>query len=156
MALHWKRQQTDDTPHKLLPTQTILITQHFWQIHPPRPSPSRIVWSGQQAEYVCFNQSDDISKLNGGFLRIVHNHGSSFSSTENSFNMGLVEAWAAIDRLSIRWKSDLSNKIKRIFFQAVVVSILLRRWLSLVRKSLTAITQGCYELYQTNSGSNIL
>ena len=39
--------------------------------------------------------------------------------------MWLSKAWLAIDRLSIIWKSDLTDKIKRIFFQAAVVSILL-------------------------------
>ena len=38
--------------------------------------------------------------------------------------MGLAKAWTAIDRLSIIWKSDLSDKTKHSFFQAVVVSIL--------------------------------
>ena len=38
---------------------------------------------------------------------------------------GLTKAWTAIDRLSIRWKSDLTDKMKRSFFQAAVVSILL-------------------------------
>ena len=33
--------------------------------------------------------------------------------------------WTAIDRLSIRWKSDLTDKMKHSFFQAAVVSILL-------------------------------
>ena len=33
--------------------------------------------------------------------------------------------WTAIDRLSIIWKSDLTDKMKRSFFQAAVVSILL-------------------------------
>ena len=33
--------------------------------------------------------------------------------------------WTAIDRLSIIWKSDLTDKMKRSFFQATVVSILL-------------------------------
>ena len=37
----------------------------------------------------------------------------------------LTKAWTAIDRLSIIWKSYLTNKIKRSFFQAAVVSILL-------------------------------
>ena len=37
----------------------------------------------------------------------------------------LTKAWTAIDRLSIIWKSDLTDKIKRSFFQAAVVSILL-------------------------------
>ena len=40
-------------------------------------------------------------------------------------NMCLVKAWTAINRLSIIWKSDLSNKIKHNFFQTAAVSILL-------------------------------
>ena len=39
--------------------------------------------------------------------------------------MRLTKAWTAIDRLSIIWKSDLTDKMKRSFFQAAVVSILL-------------------------------
>ena len=37
--------------------------------------------------------------------------------------IGLV--WFPYDRLSIRWKSNLTDKMKRSFFQAAVVSILL-------------------------------
>ena len=40
-------------------------------------------------------------------------------------NMWLAKAWTAIDRLSVIWKSDLTDKIKRNFFQAAVVSMLL-------------------------------
>ena len=36
-----------------------------------------------------------------------------------------MKAWTTIGRLSIIWKSDLSDKIKHNFFQAAVVSILL-------------------------------
>ena len=36
----------------------------------------------------------------------------------------LVE-WIAIDRLSVIWKSDLTNKMKHSFFQIAVVSIML-------------------------------
>ena len=36
-----------------------------------------------------------------------------------------MKAWRAIDRLSIIWKSDMTDKIKRSFFQAAVVSILM-------------------------------
>ena len=36
-----------------------------------------------------------------------------------------LKAWAAIDRLSIIWKSDLTDKMKRSFFQAAVISLLL-------------------------------
>ena len=38
-----------------------------------------------------------------------------------------AKAWTANDRLSIIWKSDLTDKMKRSFFQAAVVSILLYR-----------------------------
>ena len=40
----------------------------------------------------------------------------------------LTNAWTAIDRFSIIWKSDLTDKMKRSFFQAVVMSILLYRY----------------------------
>ena len=36
-----------------------------------------------------------------------------------------MKAWTAIDRLSIIWKSDLTDKMKNRFLQATVVSILL-------------------------------
>ena len=36
-----------------------------------------------------------------------------------------MKAWTAIDELSVIWKSDLTDKMKRSFFQAAVVSILL-------------------------------
>ena len=51
--------------------------------------------------------------------------GSSVSSTEKDIDTRLTKAWTAIDRLSIIWKSDLSDKMKRSFFQAAFVSILL-------------------------------
>ena len=44
---------------------------------------------------------------------------------ELRFSTRLAKAWTAIDRLSVIWKSDLSDKMKRSFFQAAVVSILL-------------------------------
>ena len=53
------------------------------------------------------------------------NPGSSVSSTEKDIDMRLTKAWTAIDRLSAIWMSDLTDKMKRNFFQAAVVSILL-------------------------------
>ena len=41
------------------------------------------------------------------------------------FDTWLTKVWTAIDRLSIIWKSDMTDKMKRSFFQAAVVSILL-------------------------------
>ena len=49
----------------------------------------------------------------------------------------LAKAWTAIDRLSVIWKSDLTNKIKCSFFKPV------------------AITQECSKQYWTSLGGNI-
>ena len=51
--------------------------------------------------------------------------GSSVESTKKDIETRLAKAWAAINRLSIIWKSDLNDKMKRSFFQAAVTSILL-------------------------------
>ena len=42
--------------------------------------------------------------------------GSSVSSTETDINTRLAKTWTAIDRLSVTWKSDLTNKMKGNFF----------------------------------------
>ena len=77
---------------------------------------------------MSFNQTGDISTLDGTALKLVDkftNQGSSVSSTEKDIDTRLTKAWAAIDKLSIIWKSELIDKMKRSFFQAAVVSILL-------------------------------
>ena len=77
---------------------------------------------------MCYNQTGDISTLEGTSLKLVDKFtylGSSVSSTEKDIDTRLTKAWTAIDRLSIIWKSDLTDKMKRSFFQAAVVSILL-------------------------------
>ena len=51
--------------------------------------------------------------------------GSNISSTETDINTRLVKAWTAINRHSVIWKSDMTDKMKRSFFQAAIVSILL-------------------------------
>ena len=51
--------------------------------------------------------------------------GSSVSSTEKDIDTRLTKTWTAIDKLSIIWKSDMPDKMKRSFFQAAVGSILL-------------------------------
>ena len=50
---------------------------------------------------------------------------SSVSSTEKDIDTRPTKTWTAIDKLSIIWKSDLTDKMKRSFLQAEVVSILL-------------------------------
>ena len=81
-----------------------------------------------KTEYMCYNQTGDISTLDGTSLKLVDKFthlGSSVSSTEKDIDTRLTKAWAAIDRLLIIWKSDLTDKMNRSFFQAAVVSILL-------------------------------
>ena len=49
----------------------------------------------------------------------------SVSSSEKKIDTGLTKACTTIDKLSIIWKSNLTDKMKRSFFQAAVMSILL-------------------------------
>ena len=82
--------------------------------------------NAHKTEYMCFNQAGDISTLEGTSLKLVDKftyQGSNVSSTEKDTRQ--TKAWTAIDKLSIIWKSNLTDKMKRSFFQAAVVSILL-------------------------------
>ena len=84
--------------------------------------------NAHKTEYMCYNQTGDISTPDGTSLKLVDKFtylGSRVSSTEKDIGTWLRKAWTAIDRLSIIWKSDLTDKMKRGFFQAAVVSILL-------------------------------
>ena len=75
-----------------------------------------------------FNQRGDISTQNGSSLKLVDKFTylrSSVSTTETDINTQLAKVGTAIDWLSVIWKSDLTDKMKRNFFQAAVVSILL-------------------------------
>ena len=84
--------------------------------------------NAHKTEYMCYNQTGNIFTLDGTSLKLVDKFtylGSSVSSTEKDIDTRLTKAWTAIDRLSIIWKSDLTDKMKRSFFQAAVVSILL-------------------------------
>ena len=84
--------------------------------------------NAHKIEYMCYNQTGDISILDGTPLKLVDKFtylGSSVSSTEKDINTRLTKAWTAINRVLIIWKSDLTDKMKCSFFQAAVVSILL-------------------------------
>ena len=83
--------------------------------------------NAHKTEYMCYNQTGNITTLDGASLRLVDKFtylGSSVSS-ENDIDTQLTKAWTAIDRLSIIWKSDLTDELKWSFFQTAVVSILL-------------------------------
>ena len=73
---------------------------------------------------MCYNQTGDISTLEGTPLKLVDKFtylGSSVESTEKDIETRLTKAWTAINRLSTIWKSDLTDKMKRSFFQAAVI-----------------------------------
>ena len=74
-----------------------------------------------KTEYMSFNQNGDISTQDGTSLKLVDKFtylGSSVSSTEKDIDTRLTKAWIAIDKLSIIWKSDPTDKMKRSFFLA--------------------------------------
>ena len=84
--------------------------------------------NAHKTEYMYFNQTGDISTLDGSSLKLVDKFtyiGSSVSSTEKDIDTWLTKAWTAIDKRSIIWNLDLTDKMKRSFCQAAVVSILL-------------------------------
>ena len=77
---------------------------------------------------MCYDQTGNISTLDGTPLKLVDKFtylGSSVASTEKDIDTRLTKAWTTINRLSIIWKSDLTDKMKRSFFQAAVASILI-------------------------------
>ena len=84
--------------------------------------------AAHKTEYMCYNQTGDISTLERTPLKLVDKFtylGSSVELTEKDIDTRLTKAWIAIDRLLIIWKSDLTDKMKLSFFQAAVTSILL-------------------------------
>ena len=69
-----------------------------------------------------------ISTINGSSMKLVDkftNLGSRVSTNKTDIDTRLGKARTAIDNLSVIWKSDLTDKSKRSFFQSAVVSILL-------------------------------
>ena len=87
--------------------------------------------NAHKTEYMCYNQTGYTTTLYGTPLKLVDKFtylGSSVASTEKDIDRRLTKAWTAINRLSIIWKSDLTDKMKRSFFQAAVASMLLYGW----------------------------
>ena len=112
--------------------------------------------NADKIKYMCFNQKEDLTTLNGGSLKLVDkftNLGSRVPSTENDINMRLART--AIDMLLILWKSNLSDKIQRNFFRTAVMSILRYGCTTeMLMKRIEKKLQECYEQYWTNPGSD--
>jgi len=84
--------------------------------------------NSDKTEFMSFKKQGDISTLDGKPLKLVEKFtylGSNISSTESDVNTRIGKAWLATNKLSVVWKSDLPDKLKRRFFQAVVISVLL-------------------------------
>ena len=107
-------------------------------MHLPNPKPCYTVWnepleasasmSTHSRRNICFNLTGDISTLKGSSLKLVDKftyRGSSVSSTETDIDTWLAKAWTAYNSLSVIWTLDLIDKVKRSFFQAAVMLILL-------------------------------
>ena len=63
--------------------------------------------NAHKTEYMCYNQTGDISTLEGTPLKLVDKFtylGSSVESTEKDIETRLTKAWIAINRPSIIWK----------------------------------------------------
>ena len=72
--------------------------------------------NAHKTEYMCFNQIGDISTLDGSSLKLLDKFnylGSILSSIKENIDTQLTKSWTAIDKLSIIWKSDLTDKMKR-------------------------------------------
>ena len=75
---------------------------------------------------MCFNEGS-LSSASVNPLKVVGQYiylSSNISSIESHVNIHIGVAWGAIERLWTIWISDLSDKIKQEFFQAVAVSVL--------------------------------
>ena len=71
-----------------------------------------------------------MTTLKGSSLKLVEkftDQGSSVTSIQTAVDARLAKVWTANHSISVIWKSDLTDKMKRSFFQAAVVSMLLYR-----------------------------
>ena len=71
---------------------------------------------------MCFKHEVGISSLSGKPLKLVYQFsyfGQNISFTESDVNIHIWKAWTSCDSLSIKWKPNLSDKIRWVFFQTV-------------------------------------
>ena len=128
MALLWQRQELDDTLHKrfmdAIFTNDIALLANTSakaesQLHSLERTAGGIGLhvNSDKTEYMCFNQRDDVSTLNGRYLKLRDKFtylGNIVSSTENNINTNLRR----YGQLLGIWKSNQSDKIKRSFFSS--------------------------------------
>ena len=139
MASNWRRKEAESSPATTItdadyaddiailantPDQTKTLLHSLEQA----AASIGLYVHADKTEYMCYNQTGDIFTLEGTPLKLEEKFtylGSSVESTEKGIETRLAKAWTALNRISIIWKSDLTDKMKRCFFQAAVTSILL-------------------------------
>ena len=68
--------------------------------------------NSDKTEFMSFKKKGDISTLDGKPLKPVEQFtylGSNISSTDNDINTRIGKAWLATNKLSVMWKSDLTE-----------------------------------------------
>ena len=84
--------------------------------------------NADETEYMCYGQDGNITSSSGKVLKMVDKFtylGSNIASTESDVNTRIGKAWATVNKLSTIWKSTLPARMKRDFFQATVLTVLL-------------------------------
>ena len=85
--------------------------------------------NANKTDYMYFKR-EAISNRSDRRLKLVHKFtyfDSNISSTGSDFNVRLAKERTAINRLSIIWKSDLSDKMKWYFYQSCVFTTQTKR-----------------------------
>ena len=102
-----------------------------------------------ETEYMCFNQTGDISTLNGSWQ--VHLPRKQCFINRDRHQHATSKGMDTYDRRLVMWKSDLTDKMKRCFCKQRSY-----RYCCMIayRKSLTATTQECCEQYWTSLGDS--
>ena len=80
-----------------------------------------------KTEYMAYSTEGDLHSLNGTKLKKVDNFkylGSQIANTSNDIENRIGMAWAALNKMSALWKSNLAKKLKITFFRATIESIL--------------------------------
>ena len=108
---------------------------------------------------MSFKDNGAICTLNTKSQKLEHNfpyHGSKISATESDVSIRIEKAWTVIDRLSIMWTSDFSDKIKRKLFIAVAVPVLLYGYTTwTLNKRLEKKLYMIYTRIQQNTATNL-
>ena len=81
------------------------------------PSLGGLVCNGNEGRlHTSQSSRTGISPLDWGLLTLCTYLWCSVSSIKTSINTWLAKVWTAIDRLSVIWKLDVTDKINRSFF----------------------------------------